>query len=315
MNRAVPEVLGMVWSSGASRSPVSPVENPTGPSLGICEINCSAPACRDSRPASGGFDVQIQRSRRQAADHGRRLIGVSISRAEAITLREIVELTRAGLSDDVLLALIEVDQRVFEIDPDTLKALKDAGVSPRVIVAIVKSGRTPAAAAPSRLSNRCPRIRRHRKSSSSIARWFTRSPSRCPSRCMWPSAAARARAIATCRTSPQSPFAPFGHPYVVSCRSARTPQARGTGVLGLGREAQAGCLATGADAAQQALAGFPAIDVRAAAICLPTSFHLRTHHNRRPFIVRVSAARSTRPERVGERRAVCYRVHSRPDVL
>jgi hypothetical protein len=72
------------------------------------------------------------------------LIGVSISRAEAITLREIVELTRAGLSDDVLLALIEVDQRVFEIDPDTLKGLKDAGVSTRVIVAIVKSGRTPA---------------------------------------------------------------------------------------------------------------------------------------------------------------------------
>ena len=72
------------------------------------------------------------------------LIGVSISRAEAITLREIVELTRAGLSDDILLALIEVDQRVFEIDPDTLKALKAAGVSTRVIVAIVKSGRTPA---------------------------------------------------------------------------------------------------------------------------------------------------------------------------
>ena len=72
------------------------------------------------------------------------LIGVSISRAEAITLREIVELTRAGLSDDIILALIEVDQRVFAIDPETLKALKDAGVSTRVIVAIVKSGRTPA---------------------------------------------------------------------------------------------------------------------------------------------------------------------------
>ena len=72
------------------------------------------------------------------------LIGVSVPRAEAITLREIVELTRAGLSDDILLALIEVDQRVFAIDPDTLKALKDAGVSTRVIVAIVKSGRAPA---------------------------------------------------------------------------------------------------------------------------------------------------------------------------
>ncbi len=39
-------------------------------------------------------------------------------RAEAITLTEIMELTRAGLSEEVLLALIEVDQRVFAIDPD-----------------------------------------------------------------------------------------------------------------------------------------------------------------------------------------------------
>ena len=65
------------------------------------------------------------------------------SRAEAITLAEIMQLTKAGLNEEVLLALIEVDQRVFAIDPDTLKELKDAGVSPRVIVAIVKSGRTP----------------------------------------------------------------------------------------------------------------------------------------------------------------------------
>jgi len=65
------------------------------------------------------------------------------ARAEAVTLREIIELTRAGLTDDVLLALIEIDQRVFPVDPDTLKMLKDAGVSPAVIVAIVKSGRQP----------------------------------------------------------------------------------------------------------------------------------------------------------------------------
>jgi len=70
-------------------------------------------------------------------------IGVFAPRAQAITLREIVELTQAGLSEEVLLALIEVDQRVFPVDPDTLKALKDAGVSPRVIVAVVKSGRMP----------------------------------------------------------------------------------------------------------------------------------------------------------------------------
>jgi hypothetical protein len=73
------------------------------------------------------------------------VLTASAARAEAITLREIVELTKAGLSEEVLLALIEVDQRVFSIDSETLKSLQDAGVSPRVIVAIVKSGRMPAA--------------------------------------------------------------------------------------------------------------------------------------------------------------------------
>ena len=71
------------------------------------------------------------------------VLTASAARAEAITLREIVELTKAGLSEEVLLALIEVDQRVFSIDSETVKSLQDAGVSPRVIVAIVKSGRMP----------------------------------------------------------------------------------------------------------------------------------------------------------------------------
>ena len=65
------------------------------------------------------------------------------TRAEAVTLTEIIQLTKAGLDEDVLLALIEVDQRVYSIDPDTMTELKAAGVSPRVLVAIVKSGRTP----------------------------------------------------------------------------------------------------------------------------------------------------------------------------
>jgi hypothetical protein len=49
------------------------------------------------------------------------------------------------VGEEVLLALIEIDQRVFPIDPATVRTLKDAGVSEKVIVAIVKSGRTPAA--------------------------------------------------------------------------------------------------------------------------------------------------------------------------
>ena len=69
------------------------------------------------------------------------LMGVA-QRAEAVTLKEIMELTRVGVGDDVLVALIEVDQRVFPIDSETLATLKQAGVSDRVMVAIVKSGRT-----------------------------------------------------------------------------------------------------------------------------------------------------------------------------
>lgn len=64
------------------------------------------------------------------------------SRADAITLREVIELSRAGVGDEVLLALIEIDQRIFPVDPDTVRTLKEAGVSERVIVAMVKSGRT-----------------------------------------------------------------------------------------------------------------------------------------------------------------------------
>jgi hypothetical protein len=61
--------------------------------------------------------------------------------AEALTVRDIVELSRAGLGDEVLLALIDVNRGVYAIDPETLKTLKQAGVSDRVIAALVRSGR------------------------------------------------------------------------------------------------------------------------------------------------------------------------------
>lgn len=61
--------------------------------------------------------------------------------AEALSVRDVIELTKAGVSEDVLLALIEVDRGVFTVDTETIKALSDAGVSQRVIVALVKSGR------------------------------------------------------------------------------------------------------------------------------------------------------------------------------
>ena len=61
--------------------------------------------------------------------------------AQAVTVKDIVDLTKAGLGDEVLLALIEVDGGVFEVDASTLASLKSAGVSDKVIVALVRSGR------------------------------------------------------------------------------------------------------------------------------------------------------------------------------
>ena len=68
------------------------------------------------------------------------------ARAYALTVRDVVELTRAGLGEETLLALIEVDPSVFPIDTATLKTLKAAGVSERVIVAMVRSARSAPAA-------------------------------------------------------------------------------------------------------------------------------------------------------------------------
>jgi hypothetical protein len=73
------------------------------------------------------------------------LIPLTVATASAVTIHDIVELTRAGLSDEILLALIDVDRPVFTIDTSTLKMLKDAGVSEAVIVAMIRSGRTPPA--------------------------------------------------------------------------------------------------------------------------------------------------------------------------
>ena len=60
---------------------------------------------------------------------------------QTLTIRDIVALTKAGLGEEVLIALVEVHRAVFPVDVDTLKMLKDAGVSQKVIAAMVKSGR------------------------------------------------------------------------------------------------------------------------------------------------------------------------------
>jgi hypothetical protein len=61
--------------------------------------------------------------------------------AQTLSTRDVIELSKAGLGEDVLLALIDVNRSVFPVDRETLKSLKDAGVPATVIVAMVRSGR------------------------------------------------------------------------------------------------------------------------------------------------------------------------------
>jgi hypothetical protein len=74
------------------------------------------------------------------------LIPLTETRADALTLKEVIELSRSGIGDDVLIALIEVEKSVFAIDHETIKKLKAEGLSERVMIAMIKSGRTAAPA-------------------------------------------------------------------------------------------------------------------------------------------------------------------------
>jgi hypothetical protein len=68
--------------------------------------------------------------------------------AYAVTIHDIVALTKAGLSDDIILALLEADPTIFSIDAAKLMELRRDGVSERVLIAMLKSGREPAAPPP-----------------------------------------------------------------------------------------------------------------------------------------------------------------------
>jgi hypothetical protein len=59
----------------------------------------------------------------------------------AVTVDQIVALSRAGVTDAVILALIDRDKTIFAIEPDQLVTLKQQGVSEPVILAMLKSGR------------------------------------------------------------------------------------------------------------------------------------------------------------------------------
>jgi len=63
------------------------------------------------------------------------------ARLSAVTVDQIVSLSKAGVSEAVILALLDRDRTVLTIDPDQLVALKREGLSDTLILAMLKNGR------------------------------------------------------------------------------------------------------------------------------------------------------------------------------
>jgi hypothetical protein len=61
--------------------------------------------------------------------------------AAAVTTDQVVSLKKAGVSDAVILALIERDHTVFSIAPEQIVALQREGLSEGLIIAMLRSGK------------------------------------------------------------------------------------------------------------------------------------------------------------------------------
>ena len=62
--------------------------------------------------------------------------------AQAVTFKDVVKLSRAGIGEGVLLKLIEMGNIACPITPSQLKALKSAGASDQVLLALLHNERS-----------------------------------------------------------------------------------------------------------------------------------------------------------------------------
>ena len=61
--------------------------------------------------------------------------------ADAVTIRDIIALSKAGLPDEILSAVIDADRTVFTLDAEQILELRRAGVSDAVLLKMVRSRR------------------------------------------------------------------------------------------------------------------------------------------------------------------------------
>ena len=61
--------------------------------------------------------------------------------AGAVTLQDVIELSKAGVGDSILTALIDADRTVFRLNADQILQLKNSGVSETVVLKMIRSRR------------------------------------------------------------------------------------------------------------------------------------------------------------------------------
>jgi hypothetical protein len=76
------------------------------------------------------------------------LLGLSASAASAATIQDLIKLKAAGLSDDILIALIQSDGSVFKMNADDVIAVRKEGLSEKVIMAMLSTAIKPVTVAP-----------------------------------------------------------------------------------------------------------------------------------------------------------------------
>lgn len=59
--------------------------------------------------------------------------------AQAVTLRDLIDLSRGGLSDELLIALVEAEKSVFQLNAVDVQELKRLGLSDRLIIHLLQT--------------------------------------------------------------------------------------------------------------------------------------------------------------------------------
>ena len=59
--------------------------------------------------------------------------------AYAVSLRDLVDLSKQGLSDELLIALVEAENSVFHLNAADVKSLKEQGLSDRLLIHLLQT--------------------------------------------------------------------------------------------------------------------------------------------------------------------------------